>query len=327
MAVKTGSVIVAGVRTPIGAMMGRWRRCRRSELGATCIKADFWNAQAWPADRIDEVIMGNVVRAGLGQNPARQAAIYAGLPPSVGAMTVNKVCGSGLKAVMLADQAIRLRRGRARRRRRHGEHEPGTLPADEGPRGLPHGQRRARRRHDPRRPLGRLRQQAHGHLRRPLRRQVRLHQAAAGRLRRPQPHPRPQGDRRAGVFAQEIVPVEVTVRGKTTRVETDEGPSKFDEAEAPRPEAGLRRRGDDHRRQRLEHQRRRRGAAGRLARPCDELGLKPLARIVGAASLQPGAASGSPPPRSGPRRSILKNVGWWPRTRSTSSRSTRRSPR
>ena len=76
------------------------------ELGAACIRA-LVSRTGVAGDNLDEVIMGNVIGAGLGQNPARQAAIFGGLPKSVGAMTVNKVCGSGLKAVMLADQAIR----------------------------------------------------------------------------------------------------------------------------------------------------------------------------------------------------------------------------
>jgi acetyl-CoA C-acetyltransferase len=77
-----------------------------AQLGAACIKALI--ARTDIADgTINEVIIGNVIAAGVGQNPARQAAIFAGLPESVGALTVNKVCGSGLKAVMLAVQAIR----------------------------------------------------------------------------------------------------------------------------------------------------------------------------------------------------------------------------
>ena len=98
--------IVAGVRTPIGAFGGALSTVPATELGATCIKAVLEKAHV-PADEVDEVIMGNVVGAGLGQNPARQAAIKAGLPPSAGATTINKVCGSGLKSVMLASQAIR----------------------------------------------------------------------------------------------------------------------------------------------------------------------------------------------------------------------------
>src|SRR4051812_32951685 len=99
--------IVAGVRTPIGALGGALSTVPAPKLAATCIKVVLEKAKVSPAD-VDEVIMGNVVSAGVGQNPARQASIYAGLPVSVGATTVNKVCGSGMKAVMLASQAIRL---------------------------------------------------------------------------------------------------------------------------------------------------------------------------------------------------------------------------
>ena len=76
------------------------------QLGAIAIREALQRAHADPA-RIDEVILGNVLQAGVGQNPARQAALKAGLPDSIAAFTVNKVCGSGLKAVMLAAQAIR----------------------------------------------------------------------------------------------------------------------------------------------------------------------------------------------------------------------------
>lgn len=101
------ALIVAGVRTPIGALSGSLSTVPASELAATCIKAVLQKAVV-PGDEVDEVVMGNVVGAGQGQNPARQAAIKAGLPVSVGGTTVNKVCGSGLKAVMMATQAIRL---------------------------------------------------------------------------------------------------------------------------------------------------------------------------------------------------------------------------
>lgn len=99
--------VVTGVRTPIGSLGGALSTIPATELGAVCIKAALERA-AVPGDEVTEVIMGNVVSAGLGQNPARQAAIKAGLPVSVGATTVNKVCGSGLKAVMLAAQSIKL---------------------------------------------------------------------------------------------------------------------------------------------------------------------------------------------------------------------------
>src|SRR5262249_24161511 len=99
--------IVTGIRTPIGAMGGSLAEVPAPELGALCIEQAVQLAGVKP-EKIDEVIMGNVIGAGLGQNPARQAAIRAGLPVAVGATTLNKVCGSGLKAVMLASQAIRL---------------------------------------------------------------------------------------------------------------------------------------------------------------------------------------------------------------------------
>jgi acetyl-CoA C-acetyltransferase len=104
---NTEAFIVTGVRTPIGALGGALSTVPATQLGATCIKAVLEKAKV-PVDEVDEVIMGNVIGAGLGQNPARQAAIKAGLPVSVGAMTINKVCGSGLKAVMLASQSIRI---------------------------------------------------------------------------------------------------------------------------------------------------------------------------------------------------------------------------
>lgn len=101
------SYIVAAARTPIGSLSGCLSTVSAPQLGAACIRAVLDRSGA-AAEDVDEVIMGNVVSGGVGQNPARQAAIAAGVPTSVGATTVSKVCGSGLKAVMLADQAIRL---------------------------------------------------------------------------------------------------------------------------------------------------------------------------------------------------------------------------
>ncbi|HXZ81037.1 MAG TPA: acetyl-CoA C-acetyltransferase [Terriglobales bacterium] len=99
-------VIVSAVRTPIGKFQGSLSDLSATQLGAIVVREAVKRAQIEDLNQVDECIMGNVVSAGLGQNPARQAAIYGGLPPSVGAMTVNKVCGSGLKAVALAAQAI-----------------------------------------------------------------------------------------------------------------------------------------------------------------------------------------------------------------------------
>ncbi|WP_043932876.1 acetyl-CoA C-acetyltransferase [Bacillus sp. EB01] len=98
-------VIVAAARTAIGNFNGSLKSVPATELGATVIKAALEQAGLQP-DQVDEVILGNVLQAGLGQNPARQAAIKAGIPNAASSMTINKVCGSGLKAVHLAAQAI-----------------------------------------------------------------------------------------------------------------------------------------------------------------------------------------------------------------------------
>jgi len=98
-------VIISAVRTPIGKFQGTLKPFTASQLGSFVVRAAWERAELNPSD-IDEVIMGNVVSAGLGQNPARQAALVGGLPPGVAAMTINKVCGSGLKAVALAAQAV-----------------------------------------------------------------------------------------------------------------------------------------------------------------------------------------------------------------------------
>jgi acetyl-CoA C-acetyltransferase len=97
--------LAGGVRTPIGSFCGALAEVAAPALGSVAIKAALQRAGV-PFDQVDEVIFGNVLSAGLGQNVARQAAIGAGLSPGIGATTVNKVCGSGLKAVMLAAQAI-----------------------------------------------------------------------------------------------------------------------------------------------------------------------------------------------------------------------------
>jgi acetyl-CoA C-acetyltransferase len=100
------SVILSAARTPIGSFNGVLSTVPAPKLGATAIAAALERAGVDP-DQVEEVIMGCVVTAGVGQAPARQAAIHAGIPDSVPAMTVNKVCGSGMKAVLLADQMIR----------------------------------------------------------------------------------------------------------------------------------------------------------------------------------------------------------------------------
>ncbi len=104
--INDAAVIVSAVRTPTGKFLGSLASFSAPQLGALVVKEAIKRAGITP-NSVEEVIMGNVLSAGLGQNPARQAALLGGLPNTVGALTVNKVCGSGLKAVMLASQAIK----------------------------------------------------------------------------------------------------------------------------------------------------------------------------------------------------------------------------
>ena len=102
----TSSVIVSACRTPIGSFLGALASFTAPQLGAIAIKEAVRRAGLKP-EQVEEVIMGCVLPAGLGQSPARQAALGAGLPNTVGVLTVNKVCASGVKSVMLADAMIR----------------------------------------------------------------------------------------------------------------------------------------------------------------------------------------------------------------------------
>ncbi len=299
--------IVSGVRTPIGALGGALASVPAPRLGATCIRAALERANVRPED-VDEVILGNVVAAGQGQNPARQATLFAGLPPSVGATTVNKVCGSGLKAVMLAAQAIRL--GEAGIVVAGGmesmSRAPYLLPkAREGYR-LGHGELLDSLLVDGLwdvygdRHMGTYGERCAGHFGFTRQQQddyaVRSHQRA-----------RQAAD--GGHTAREIVPVEVTVRGKTTLVDTDEGPARFDEAKlrALKPAfdadgtitAGNASSIND-------------GAAALVVVGSDtarRLGLRPLARIVGASTFSQEPEWFTTAPVGAVRR-LLEQVGW-----------------
>jgi acetyl-CoA C-acetyltransferase len=103
----TRAIIVGAVRTPIGKFLGALKSLSAVDLGALVVKT-LVEKHRLPVAQVDEIIMGNVVSAGLGQNPARQAGLRGGLTPGVAALTINKVCGSGLKAVGLAAQAVQL---------------------------------------------------------------------------------------------------------------------------------------------------------------------------------------------------------------------------
>jgi acetyl-CoA C-acetyltransferase len=227
------SFIVAGVRTAMGAMNGALSTVPAPNLGAACIKA-LLERNGLAGRSINEVIMGNVIGAGLGQNPARQSAIFAGLPDSVGAFTVNKVCGSGLKAVMLADLAIRagqaslivaggmesmtrapylLTRAREGYRLGHGELLDSMILD-----GLwdVYGKKHMGT-------CGELCAQKYGFTRQEqddfaVRSHTRARQAQAG-----------------GLFDTEIVPIEIALAGKAIQVVAqDESPAKFDEAKLRR---------------------------------------------------------------------------------------------
>ena len=179
-------VILSAVRTPIGKFQGGLSGFSAPELGAKVV-AEAIRRAGLDAKQIDEAILGNVVQAGLGQNPARQAALKGGCDPRVAAMTINKVCGSGLKAVALAAQAVQL--GESEIVVAGGMESMSNCPvsAAAGPHRLSPGRRKARRLHDSRRPVGCLRRLSHGHDRRTRRRKIRHHPRRAGPLRRRKP--------------------------------------------------------------------------------------------------------------------------------------------
>src|SRR5512140_2444469 len=100
-------LVLSAARTPVGTFLGGLSALTAPQLGSIAIRAALERAEI-PADRVEQVYLGNVLQAGIGQAPARQAAIGAGVPKSAGAMTVHKVCGSGMKAVMLGANALRV---------------------------------------------------------------------------------------------------------------------------------------------------------------------------------------------------------------------------
>ncbi len=134
-------VIVSACRTPVGDFAGSLSAVSATDLGALVIKEAVKRAGVENKD-VDEVIMGSVLPHGLGQNPARQSMVRAGLPWEVGAITVNKVCGSGLKAVMLAAQAVGCGGGRWA-----GKYEPLSLYAAKSQDRIPHEQQQDGGRH------------------------------------------------------------------------------------------------------------------------------------------------------------------------------------
>jgi acetyl-CoA C-acetyltransferase len=300
-------MIVTGVRTPIGALNGALASLSAPELGAACIK-ELLARTGMEGSKVGEVIMGNVVSAGIGQNPARQAAIFAGLPTSVGATTVNKVCGSGLKAVMLADQAIRL-----------GDADVVIAGGMESMSRAPYLLAKAREGY----------RMGHGALLDSLivdglwdgygDKHMGTHGDRCARefqfTRQEQDDFAVRSYQRArkaiadGAFDAEVIPIDVTVKGKTTRIGADEGPSRFDEAKlrslkpAFSPEgtitAGNASSIND-------------GAAAVLVASkarCEELKLKPAARVVAARTFSQAPEWFTTAP-IGAIRSLLDRLGW-----------------
>lgn len=299
--------IVGSVRTPIGAMSGVFSNVGAPQLGASCIRAVL-SRSGIAASEIDEVIMGNVVAAGLGQNPARQAAIGAGLPPSVGATTVNKVCGSGLKAVMLAAQSILLGDSdvvvagglenmtrapylltKARQGYRMGNAEivdsmihDGLWDVYGGKHMGVYGDRCAAK-------YGFSRKDQDDFAVRSFQRAIRADQE--------------------GIFAREIAPVEISEKGKTTTVAKDEGFSRFHEEKlrSLKPAFGAEGTVTAGNASSIND-----GAAALVVareQQAEALGARPLARIVGWAthSQEPEWFTTAP---VGAIRKLLDRIGW-----------------
>lgn len=301
------TVIVGGVRTAMGAMQGGLAMVPATTLGATVVKALVARTGV-PADQIDEVFMGNCIAAGLGMNPARQAAIHGGLPPSVGATTLNKACASGMKAVMLADQAIRT--GEAELVIAGGMENMTRAPylllkAREGYR-MGHGELLDALIYDgltdafTNKHMGTFADQCAAKY--GFTKQIQDDFAVRS-------HTRARKATETGVSADEIVPVEFTVRGKTTTFATDEGPSKFDEPKLRnlRPAFGPEGTVTAGNASSIND-----GAAALLvgsATKVKALGLTPQARVVGGAvfSREPEWFTIAP---VGAVQKLLKKIGW-----------------
>ena len=215
-------VIVGAARTPIGKYLGALASLTAPDLGAVAIKAALARSGV-PASAVQEVIMGNVIQGGVGQAPARQAALKAGLPPEVSALTINKVCGSGLKAVMLAAQAIKA-----------GDAKVIIAGGQESMSNAPHylyGIRGGVKIGDQQLVDGMIRDGlwcATCNVHMGAHAEYTAHKAQVTRADQDtfsaQSHARAVAAQRAGKFTAEIAPVEIVGRKGPTVVDTDEGP-------------------------------------------------------------------------------------------------------
>ena len=216
-----GSYLVAGARTPIGKMSGALASLSAAELGGHAIAAALERAGVAPDD-VDHVIMGQVLMAGQGQVPSRQAAVKAGIPMSVPSVNVNKVCLSGLNALYLADQMIASGEADIVVAGGMESMTNAPVPGRRRPRRVPLRQRRAARRHHRRRAVVRLRRLPDGPRHRAL------HAGSIGRQAQDEfaalSHERAAAAIKEGRLADEIAPVSIPQRkGEPIVVETDEG--------------------------------------------------------------------------------------------------------
>ncbi len=304
---STESLIVTGVRTPMGAFMGALAGVPAAQLGATCVRA-LVERTGVPPDRVDEVIMGTCIAAGQGMNPARQVAIFGGLANSTHALTINEACASGLRAVMLADQILRLGEAgvviaggmenmtrppymllKGREGYRMGNGEVMDALIYDGLTDAYSNKHMGTFADQCATKFGITRQQQDDFA---VESHARGRKAVASK-----------------VFVDEIAPVSITVKGKTTTVSEDEGLAKFDEAKMRGLRAAFGAEGtvtagnassiND-------------GAAALLVasdEKCRALGLKPRARIKGAVvhSQEPEWFTTAP---IGAVKKLLDKVGW-----------------
>lgn len=228
---STAVYIASAARTPIGSFQGALSELPAPRLGAIAIKEAILRAGVKP-ESVGEVIMGNVLTAGLGQAPARQAMIYAGVPTSTPAMTINKVCGSGLKAVMLASDSIRL-----------GNTEIAVAGGQENMTLAPHLLAKSRtgfRMGDTSLADSMINDglwDPYNNFHMGVAAELCVKENSFTREQQDefavQSYKKAQHAQAEGIFKKEIVPVEVTTRKGVVKVEADEDPSKTDFAKIP----------------------------------------------------------------------------------------------
>ena len=325
-------VIVSAARTPIGGLLGDFAALPAHQLGAVAIKAAVERA-GMPGDAVDEVLMGNCLMAGQGQAPARQAVLGAGLPQSAGAVTLSKMCGSGMRAMMFAHDMLLAEQRRRRRRRRHGEHDQRAAPRRSRARACKYGAAAAVRPHGDRRPGRRLREAAE---RRGKAMGVFAEECVAkyGFTREAMDQFAIASTERAkranedGSFDWEMAPVDASPARPATRVDQARRAAVQGQArQDPRPQAGVQERRHDHRGDLVEHLRRRRraGADARVDRDASSAASRSRASSRHAVHAQ---APNLVHDRAGRRdREGAEEGRLGRRATSTCGRSTRRSPR